>query len=294
MWATAVGRTHRDFLRLVESDPNRAMDVYLGLRPLLLELAERVGLGRQAAARLPADAGRVPLFNANRIGKIREAIRVLRSVSIYGILLVVALYGLALGLARGRRREVLLHIGLAVTATGVVILLIRSLAGTFVVQSLVGSQPRLEPAGGEVWRILSDPLSSIGWMAVVTALVGTTLAFLAGPGAWTTRVRAALRPALVDRPAILWGAVGVAIVVVLTTIPAIDGTRIISRSVLIAVIVAGTEMVRRLAVAEHGWKPAGARRADVRRGALRRGRPFPQRVRGRADAGGPGATDHRS
>ena len=40
------------------------------------------------------------------------------------------------------------------------------------------------------------------------------------------------------------------IVVVLTTIPAIDATRLISRSVLIAVIVGGTEMVRRVALAE--------------------------------------------
>ena len=255
-WATAVGRAHRDFLRLVESDPNRAMDVYLGLRPLLLELADRVGLGRQAAARLPADAGRVPLFSGNRIEEVRTAIRVLNSLSIYGILLAVAFYGLALALARGRRREVLLHIGLAVTATGALILLARSLAGTFVVQSLVGSEPQLEPAGGEVWRILSDPLSSIGWMAVVTGLVGTTLAVLAGPGAGPARVRAALHPALVDRPAVVWSAVAVAIVVVLTTIPAIDVTRVISRSVLIAVIVAGTEMVRRVAVAERGARPA--------------------------------------
>jgi len=232
-WATAVGRAHRDFLRLVNEDPNRAMDVYLGLRPLLLELAERVGLGRQAAARLPADAGRVPLFSGNRIGKLRTTIRVLNSMSIYGMLLVVALYGLALALARGRRRQVLLHIGLAVTATGVVILLARTLAGTFVVQSLVGSEPRLEPAGGDVWRILSEPLSSIGWMAIVTGLVGTTLAFLAGPGAGRGRMRAALYPALVERPAILWSGVAVAIVLVLTTIPTIDATRVISRSVLI-------------------------------------------------------------
>jgi hypothetical protein len=92
-------------------------------------------------------------------------------------------------------------------------------------------------------------------MAVVTGLVGTSLAFLAGPGAWLARVRAALHPVLVDRPAILWSAVGVAIALVLTTIPAIDATRVISRSVLIAVLVAGTEMVRRVAVAGRGGKP---------------------------------------
>jgi hypothetical protein len=106
----------------------------------------------------------VPLFSGNRIGKVRRAIRVLSSVSIYGMLLVVAFYGLALALARGRRREVLPHIGLAVSATGVVILLARSLAGTLVVQSVVGSEQRLEPAGGEVWRILATrSRRSGGW-----------------------------------------------------------------------------------------------------------------------------------
>jgi hypothetical protein len=93
-------------------------------------------------------------------------------------------------------------------------------------------------------------------MAITTGLAGSLLAFLAGPGAWPTRVRAGLRPALVDQPAVVWGAAAVAIVVVLTTIPAIDMTRVISRSVLIAVIVAGTEMVRRVAVAERDEKHA--------------------------------------
>ena len=51
-----------------------------------------------------------------------------------------------------------------------------------------------------------------------------------------------LRPALTDHPVGAW--VGVAIVVVLTTIPAIDATRVISRSVLIAVIVGATDALR--------------------------------------------------
>lgn len=249
-WATAVGRAHREFLRLVNGDPNRAGEVYLGLRPLLLELAQRLGLERQAAAALPADAGRLVLFRENRIGKLREAIRLVDSLSIYGLLLVAALYGLALGLAGGRRRQALLHMGLAVTATGVVLILVRSLAGTVLVESVVGSSATLEPAGRQVWRILSDPLSSIGWMAVTTGLPAIVLALLAGPSALATGIRRALRPALVDHPARAWAAVGVAIVVVLTTIPAIDAARLISRCVLIAVIVGGTEMVRRVALAE--------------------------------------------
>lgn len=251
-WASAVATAHRDLLRVVESDPNRAMDVYLGLRPLLIALAQRVGLGRQAAADLPAEAGAVPLFRGNRIGEIRQSISFLKWMSIYGLLLAAALYAVALGLARGRRREVLLHIGLAVAGAGVLVLLIRSLAGTFVVDSLVGSQPSLEPAGKHVWRILSEPLSSIGWMAILIGLVGATLASLAGPSAAAIRLRAVLRPALVDRPAIVWSAAGIAIVLMLATIPAIDATRVISRSVLVAVVVGGTVMVRRVAVAERG------------------------------------------
>ena len=95
-------------------------------------------------------------------------------------------------------------------------------------------------------------------MAVTTGLVGTMLALLAGPSAVATEDPEALRPALVDRPASAWGGVGVAIVVVLTTIPAIDATRVISRSVLIAVIVGGTEMVRRVALAERSDGAAAA------------------------------------
>jgi hypothetical protein len=87
-------------------------------------------------------------------------------------------------------------------------------------------------------------------MAVTTGLAAIVLALLAGPSAVATGIRKVLRPALVDHPARAWAGVGVAIVIVLTTIPAIDASRLISRSVLIAVIVGGTEMVRRVALAE--------------------------------------------
>lgn len=262
-WEASVRVADRAFLQIVNGDLGTEREVYLGLRPLLLELAARAGIERQVAPRLPADAGRLPLFGANRIGRLREGIRLLKSVSVYGVLAAAALYGVVLALARGRRREVLLRIGLAVFVTGVALLLVRSLAGVAVVDSLVGSNSTLEPAGMDVWRILSEPLASIAGMAIATGLTAMALALLAGPSHPAIGLRAALAPALVRYPAIAWSVVGLAVAVVLLKVPAFDATRLISRSVLILVLIGGTEMVRRITQAEHhdgGWVLASTRR----------------------------------
>ena len=253
-WEDAVARAHRLFLRIVDGDPTatRAMSVYLGLRPLLLELAAQLGIEREVAAKLPADAARLPLFSENQIGRLRTAIRVLRWMSIYGLLAALALYGLALWLARGRRLATLLRIGLAITLTGVVVLLLRFFAGTAVVDSIVGSRPTIEPAGKDAWRILSEPLWTVGLIVVGVGLLAVGFALLAGPASAAKRLRAPLAPALVRSPAIAWTAVGLAVAAVLLTMPAIDGARVISRSVLIFELVAGTKMVRRVARAESG------------------------------------------
>jgi hypothetical protein len=246
-WKLAVGRAHHDFLRLVRGDFDKELDVYLRLRPLLVALATEVGIDPKLVAKLPADAARVPVLQKDKLRQLRLAVNALKSISVYGMLGVVVLYALALRLARGRRRETLFRIGLAVLVTGVVILIVRTLSGTALTNAVADSQPAFESAGGHAWRIVTEPLASTGWMAIVTGLVAMGLALLAGPSRTATRVRTALVPALVRSPAIAWTAVGVAIVAVLLAFPAIDATRVISRSVLILVLIGGTEMVRRVA-----------------------------------------------
>jgi Short C-terminal domain len=256
-WESSVRVAHGAFRRIVNGDPGAERAVYLGLRPLLLELAARLGVEPEVASKLPADAGQLALFRSDQLGKLRQGIRLLKAVSIYFLLVVVALYGFALWLARGERRKTLLWMGLAVLVTGVAILLARSLVGTAVIDSLAGSQPLIKPAANDGWYVLTGLLSSIAWTAIEMGLVGIGLALLAGPSVPATAARRLLAPGLVRYPLVAWSAVTLVIVAVFLTIPIVDTTRLITRCVLIALLIGGTLMVQRVAQAEHpdgGWR----------------------------------------
>ena len=61
----------------------------------------------------------------------------------------------------------MLSIGLG-ERRGIALIAFRSLAGPFVLDAVVGSRPELEPAGTDVWRIVTAPLASTGTTVLVT------------------------------------------------------------------------------------------------------------------------------
>ncbi len=240
-------------LEVVDGDPAPERNAYLAARPLLLLAAAQAGVERDVATALPADPANLPLYR--RIGALRPEISLLKSVSDAAMPIALALYSVALGLAAGRRRQTVVWIGLSAAVAGVALMALRSLVGPFVVDAVAGSRPELEPAGADVWRIVTAPLTSTGTIVLVTGLVAAAFAVLTGPSRAAEGARAALAPVLAPRPLIAWAAAGVGVVIALVEVPAVDRTGRLLAGALVLVILAGTESLQRSLRDEHDAAP---------------------------------------
>ena len=101
----------------------------------------------------------------------------MRVLSTWLLVLVLGLFALAVFLARGERRQTLRNVGFAFVLVGLIVLVVRRVAGNVAVDALTA--PQGERAGHEAWLIGSAILSQIGWATILygaDAIVGTIFA----------------------------------------------------------------------------------------------------------------------
>jgi len=243
VWDSVVAVAQRDLLKFVNGDPSTKIGIYLALRPLLLELAARIGIERQVAASLPADAARLPLLSGERIGELRQGMALVRQLAIDVPVAAVVLFAAALVVSRGRRREVLRSIGVAVALAGGTLLAVRPLAGPIVVDWVAGSNALAQSVESDAWRTLTGPISPIAWSTIAAGLIALALAALAGPspGARALRDRAA---AGLTREPLAWIGVALAGLLVIIELPAPDTPHLLVRAELLALLTGGILLVR--------------------------------------------------
>src|SRR5262245_20827003 len=251
---------HAEFLRIVDGKPGAGQKVYLQLRPVVLKLAGRLGLEEQVAARLPPDAGQFLVLDDTKgtIDTVRQSVKLVHALSLFLLLVVVALYAAAIWLARGWRREAILRCGAGVLIVGLLLFVIRHVLQGVLLDALVGQRPA-RPAVGAAYLILTELLMAIAWTAVAVGTITVVLAFLAGPSRVARAFRKFAAPGLVRYPWIAWLVDAVAILLILIAAPIDDWNKLISRLVTFAVIIGLTEAIRRRAQEEH---PAGGWRWD--------------------------------
>jgi len=253
----ATRTAHQQFISLVDDDPGHAQNVYLNLRSVLLSLAERVGLEDTVAQKLPPTAGQFVVLHdrGSTVVTIRKAIKLLKALSLFLTIIVFALYGIAVWLARSWRREALLRAGFGFLFAAVLVLVLRRVADNLLLDAVVGQAPA-RPAVDATLNIFTDLLATIAWTGVVFALITITVAYLSGPGRLARWVRGVIAPGVVRYPAIGWTTVGLIVVLILVLLPIDSWTSFISRGVIIAVVIGGYEAIRRVTTHEHpegGW-----------------------------------------
>ena len=157
-------------------------------------------------------------------------------LSAWLLVLVLALYALAIFLARGARREMLRNVGCAFVLVGLAILIVRRFAGNYAVDAL--TQPASQGSGERVWLISTSILAQIGWAAIFYGVVMALGAVLAGPHAWAIAVRRTIAPVLNERPGIAWAAVAVVYLLLIAWGPT-HALRTLWGIALLAALIAG-------------------------------------------------------
>src|SRR5262249_54437967 len=137
-WKLANRRAHELFIAVIDDDTKRLEttngEVVLDLRPLIANLAEDQGLGGKVASQLPPDAGRLVILKSKQLDTAQTAVRTIRAMSYFLGILVLALYALAIFLVgTGRRRTMVMASGFSLLLVGIALLVIRRLAGHWVV-----------------------------------------------------------------------------------------------------------------------------------------------------------------
>ena len=115
LWVEANRRAHQLLIALLDGKHELLVstngNVVLDLRPLLEQFVEQTGLGERVLAKLPPDAGQLVVLQGNQLESARKTVKVIRVLSFLLTFLVLALFALAIYLARGRRRRMLLAAG---------------------------------------------------------------------------------------------------------------------------------------------------------------------------------------
>jgi len=224
-------------------------DVTLDLRPLVHRLADRLGVVDKLKARGDPNTGVIVILRSNQLEAAQKAVRVVKALTLFIVIAVLLLFGLALYLARPSRRKVLGGIGGCIFGVGLLILILVRLLGNAIIDSVVKVEAN-KPAGQEIWSITTGMLRDIGIALIVYGLVAIVGSVLAGPSRVGVTVRRWLAPAF-RRSVVVVYAVVVAIFLILIAWAPLGSDRgVIGTIVLAALVLWGIELLRRQTLRE--------------------------------------------
>jgi hypothetical protein len=210
LWINANGVAQQKLVNVLENKTGNGIStgngvVTLDLSELVTEIGTDLGVSASALDKIPPDTGVITVMRSDQLSAAQSAVQAVRVLSTGLLVLVLALYALAIYLARGERRETLRNVGYAFMLVGLAVLVVRRVAGNYAVDAL--TSPAGENAGKRAWLIGSEILSQIGWATILYGVIAVVGATLAGPTAAATSVRRRMAPVLNERPGLAWAGV---------------------------------------------------------------------------------------
>jgi hypothetical protein len=251
LWEEVNRRAHKNMIAVLEGKSVRRFQtangtVVLDLSPLVKRLGDRLGISEK----LPPDAGKITILKSGQLESAQDALKVIKALTIFLVLVVLALYAVAIYLARGHRPRILRASAVSFLLVGLILLVVRRLAGDWIVDSLVKADT-VRPAGRATWAIETELLRDIGFALIAYGIVGLVGAWLAGPTKLAVGARRRLAPTFREQPAVAFGVVGVAYLLVILWGPTAATRQLLGIVILGVLIMFGVEMLRRQTLAEH-------------------------------------------
>jgi Short C-terminal domain len=267
-WADANRAAQLALLKILEGGgpvvQTGGGNVVLDLTALLEQMQERFGIGGRLAERLPASAAQITIMQSDRLDAAQTALKIVRGLPFVLVGLSLLLFGAALAIAPGWRRQALRAYGIGLVAAGAAALLTQAQAGEALVNALVRTAAT-EPAAANAWTISTTLLVQAAWATIFYGIFMFIAAWLAGPSRPTAAMRGAVAP-YAGHPAIAYTVFAVFVALLLWWAPTPATRDPALALILIALLAAGAEALRRQMAREHPGADLGAavRRARER------------------------------
>ncbi len=269
LWRDANRVAHTQLVAILEDKKAVSTHngkVVLDLQPIVFQLADRIGFKKQVAqairkgeetGRIKSNFAELDVADSDQLDTAQTITTILRGLASLFAIGTLALFALAVWLAKGRRWIVVLGYGLGLIAAGLAAIALRSAAKGPIVDSLAKTEDARVPAE-HAWDISTSLLHSIASSVIVFGILIVIASFLASPANAAVSIRQALAPSFRERPAIIWSVfAAVALLAVIIWPP--GGTRQLVLTLLLIVLAgAGLEALSRMTRREF----PGARRGD--------------------------------
>jgi hypothetical protein len=177
--------------------------VSLNLRQIVADLAQRLGLPASTADKLPPSVANVKVVTSSQLGVARDLAKALHAVALLLTILLVALYALAVFLARGNRRRTLMWVGLSLVFSGLLVLVGRKVGQNQLV-SAITSNASIEPAANDAYSVATSLLVQVASAAIIIGIPVIFSAWVAGPARWAVAGRRFWAPHLRERPGLAY------------------------------------------------------------------------------------------
>jgi hypothetical protein len=256
LWEDANRVMHAQLIDVVEHGGSENVNLDIGT--IVGQLGQQLGV--DVTGRIPPGAAQIEVLPNDKLSSIQTAVKILRGLAIVFTVVALALFGLAIYLAEGWRREAFRTVGFAFIVIGVLVLVVRKLAGDAVVSSLA-STAAVRPAIGDTWSIATELLSAQGGAMIFYGLFIVIGAWLSGPMGVARRVRRAITPVLENR-VIAYSALGLLLLLLFLWSPTPGFQRLPTALLLIALSIVGLEFLRHRAITDfpdETWETGSAR-----------------------------------
>jgi hypothetical protein len=251
LWEQANRNAHTQLLAIVEGNSDVVTQgdgsVSLELGTIVEQLGSSVGV--DVTGKVPEQVSSIEVIEGDQLETAQDLVSLLKDLA-YGLTaLALALYGIAIYLARGWRREAVRACGFGFIAIGVLVLAGRGLAGNAVVGALATTEA-VKPAANSAWEIGTSLLYDGGIAMIGYGVAIVAGAWLAGPGSIASSIRREITPVLRER-LVGYAVLLVIVLLVLWWSPTEGTRRLLPSLVLLALLVAGFEALRGQALRDY-------------------------------------------